>query len=239
MYTVDENFFIYLDLIKRMYKTQQETKEVEVKLEEIYGFEQINFEKVFGKKTYTWREHEKFGYLTFKGERINSHVVFLNNPAAVVRELNKCYHDAKCYEVINGRAEKFKISKNISDAYIGDPEKYKGHTHYIDTHLSIIDVQNGKFVLDTNEHCVTLSKIHIYNNILRWNYKYIYLPTKEEILKCSYDTNLNEIRYSDTGIIETDLYLIFPASIYNGSYKNVKNLAYKLNKITGELTEIK
>lgn len=235
---------------KTYYKIQEEEKQ---KMEERlrkerenykYGFQEIeNFQTIIGKNVLIECTSSKFGYLTYEGNIIdNEHVLELQNVESFLRELNQELNNGKKFRFINVVDVK-PLSQSVKKFYEEHSKtQIKGKTRIISQKCYIFDVQNHKYMFDLDSH---LDHGYIYENILYYKSKYIFIPTNTVVVDTNHayttaQKNKNEnipIVY-DTNHIHTDKYIIFKTSKFEGSFRKTINGAYKLNKITGEFTEI-
>ena len=203
----------------------------------IYGFKPISVEDVYGSHTFTYDDDGVYGYLTFCDSPITTHVIKLYDVQDSLDKLNADYYNGKLYDLYK-RIEILPIvKKDNRKPYVSNESKLKGKTQYIDDFISVLDIQNGKFVIDTDTSiCMNLS---INNKILKNKDKYIFIPTNEVIVDISYKTlDKNGIDFCGYKILNHGNYIIIPANKYNGSFSNKEELVFYLNTTTGTLKEL-
>lgn len=202
----------------------------------IYGFKPISVEDVYGNHTFVY-DDGVYGYLTFCNSTITTHVIKLYDVQDSLDKLNADYYNGKLYDFYK-RIEILPIVKKDNyKPYVSDKSKLKGKTQYIDDFVSVLDIQNGKFVIDLDKSFST--DLQITNKILKNNDKYIFIPTNEVIVDVSYKkSDINVIDFCRYKILNHGNYIIIPAYKYNGSFSNKEELVFYLNTTTGTLKEL-
>lgn len=209
-----------------------------------YGFQEIeNFQTIIGNNVLIERTGSKFGYLTYEGNIIDDeHVLELHDVESFLRELNQELNNGKKFR-FNNVVDVKPLSPIVKEFYEQhSKQKIKGKTKIISQKCYIFDIQNHKYMFKLDSH---LDCGYIYENILYYKSKYIFIPTNTVVVDTNYSystaqKNKNEnipIVY-DTSHIHTDKYIIFKTSKFDGSFRKTINGAYKLNKLTGEFIEI-
>lgn len=225
----------------------KDEQEIQAELEEarkkyVYGFKQVEFDKLFGKNVFDL-DHGYgggcYGYLTFKDEVISDYPIRMgNNIQGFLDNLNYEYNEGKKYR-IQEIQQVFKVNNDDKrKRYVCEKCIENKKKKYIDDVVYVLDIQNGKFVYNTGERSY-ISGMYIYDNILHVDHKYVHIPTGKVVIDTSYmkhDVNVTEIH--DYSTINVNKYIIFRATKFNGSFHNRYEVAVKLNKITGEVTEI-
>lgn len=209
-----------------------------------YGFQEIeDIQSVVGKNVFIECKSSKFGYLTYDGEVIDKNFILeFQNPVFMLDELNN--------ELINNKRFRFitvvditPISDTVKKHYQEyDKDRIKGKTKIISGKRYIFDVQNHKFMFATGSR---FSDGYIFDNILKCDSKYIFIPTNTVVIDTSHSFSVakknkedNKPNIYDSSSIQTDKYLIFKATKWGDTFKERIDTAYKLNKFTGEFTEI-
>ena len=224
----------------------KDDQELQAELEEarkkyVYGFKEVEFDKLFGKNVFDLDHgHVCYGYLTFKNEVISDYPIQMgDNIQGFLDNLNSEYNKGKKYR-IQEIQQVFKVNNDgIRTRYVCEKCIENKKKKYIDDVVYVLDIQNGKFVYNTGERSY-ISGMYIYDNILHFDHKYVHIPTGKTVIDASYygerDVNATEIH--DYSTINVDKYIIFKATKFNGSFHDRYEVAVKLDKITGEVTEI-
>lgn len=246
----DNDFSTFIDpmgLLNRImgeYRVREEqmrqAKLIEARKKYVYGFKEVEFDKLFGKNVFDLDHgHVCYGYLTFKDEVISDYPVQMgNNIQGFLDKLNEEYNEGKKY-----RTQVVQHVFNINNgekkqSYICEKCIESKKKKYIDDVMYVLDIQNGKFVYNTGERSY-ISGMYIYDNIIHFGHKYVHIPTGKVVIDASsmnHDVNATDIH--DYSTINVDKYIIFKATKFNGSFHNRYEVAIKLDKITGEVTEI-
>lgn len=203
-----------------------------------YTFVPLDIEQTFGKNTYTYFDNGSVGYLAFNGNVIKSHIIHCRSVTSFLDTINKAYEDGKAYMFID-RVVHLKINKGDRRPYVSDKAVLKNKTHYLDDLHSILDIQNGKVVIDTNTSLFG-SDYTIKNNIYINKNQYIYIPTNTVVVNTSFDyknTAVGTVYIKDYKQISTDKAIIFCAEKYIERNKHIE-IFVKLNTITGKVEEI-
>lgn len=219
----------------------RQAKLVEARKKYVYGFKEVEFDELFGKNVFDLDHgHVSYGYLTFKDEIISEYPVQMrnNNIQGFLDKLNEEYNEGKAYRIQEVQ-QVFKINNDDTrKRYVCEECIKNKKKKYIDDVVCILDIQNGKFVYNTGERSY-ISGMYIYDNILHYGHKYIYIPTGKLVIDATYmkhDVNNTEIH--DYNTMNVGKYIIFRATKFDGSFHNRYDVPIKLNKITGEVTEI-
>lgn len=218
----------------------RQAKLVEARKKYVYGFKEVEFDELFGENVFDLDHgHVRYGYLTFKDEVISDYPVQMgDNIQGFLDKLNEEYNEGKKYRTQTVQ-QVFKINNTErKHSYVCEKCIENKKKKYIDDVMYVLDIQNGKFVYNTGERSY-ISGMYIYDNIIHFGHKYVHIPTGKVVIDTSYmkhDVNATEIH--DYSTINVDKYIIFKATKFNGSFHNRYEVAVKLNKITGEVTEI-
>jgi predicted RNase H-like nuclease (RuvC/YqgF family) len=151
--------------------------------------------------------------------------------------LNEEYNEGKKYRVEN-IWQVFSVNDDKRKSYVCEKCIENKKKKYISEIEHVLDIQTGEFVYNIGKRS-GVGFPYIYDNIIRFDNKYVHIPTGKTVIDTSYmkhDVNATEIH--DYHIINVDKYIIFSATKFNGSFHNRYEVAVKLNKITGEVTEI-
>ena len=229
--------------LMREYRIREEqehqTKLIEARKKYVYGFKEVEFEKLFGKNVFDLDcGYVCYGYLTFKDKVISDYPVQMsNNIQGFLDKLNEDYNEGKKYRVQHVW-QVFSVNDNNKKSYVCEKcieNKKKKYVNEIDY---VLDIQAGEFVYNTGKRC-GIDTPYIYNNIIYFDHKYVHIPTGKTVIDTSYTKHdVNAISIHDYSTINVDKYIIFKATKFNGSFHNRYDVAVKLNKITGEVTEI-
>lgn len=246
----DNEFSTFIDpmgVLNRMmseYRIREEqtrqAKLVEARKKYVYGFKEVAFDELFGKNVFDLDHgHVTYGYLTFKDEVISDYPVQMgNNIQCFLDKLNEEYNEGKSYRT-QAVQQVFKVNNDDSKKrYVCEKCIESKKKKYIDEVIYILDIQNGKFVYNTGERSY-IGGMYIYDNILHFSHKYIHIPTGKVVIDATYmkhDVNATEIH--DYNTMNVDKYIIFKATKFDGSFHNRYDVAVKLNKLTGEVSEI-
>lgn len=246
----DNDFATFIDpmgVLNRImgeYRVREEqvrqAKLVEARKKYVYGFKEVEFDELFGKNVFDLDHgHVCYGYLTFKDEIISDYPVQMgDNIQGFLDKLNGEYNEGKKYRTQTVQ-QVFKVNNDDNrKRYVCEKCIENKKKKYIDDIVYILDIQNGKFVYNTGERSY-IGGMYIYDNILHYGHKYIHIPTGKVVIDTSYrnhDVNVTEIH--DYSTINVDKYIIFKATKFDGSFHNRYDVAVKLNKLTGEVSEI-
>lgn len=246
----DNDFGTFIDpmgLLNRImgeYRVREEqmrqAKLVEARKKYVYGFKEVEFDELFGKNVFDLDHgHVCYGYLTFKDEVISDYPVQMgDNVQGFLDKLNEEYNEGKKYRT-QAVQQIFKINNTEGkQSYICEKCIESKKKKYIDDVMHVLDIQNGKFVYNTGERSY-ISGMYIYDNIIHIGHKYVHIPTGKVAIDASnMNHDVNAISIHDYSTINVDKYIIFKATKFNGSFHNRYEVAIKLNKTTGEVTEI-
>ena len=218
---------------------ERQAKLIEARKKYVYGFKEVEFEKLFGKNVFDLDHgHVCYGYLTFKDKVISDYPIQLGrNIQGFLDKLNEDYNEGKKYRVQHVW-QVFSVNDDNNKSYVCEKcieNKKKKYVNEID---HVLDIQAGEFVYNIGKRC-GIGTPYIYDNIIHFDHKYVHIPTGKTVIDASYmnhDVNVTEIH--DYSTMNVDKYIIFKATKFNGSFHNRYDVAVKLNKITGEVTEI-
>lgn len=218
---------------------ERQTKLVEARKKYVYGFKEVEFDKLFGKNVYDLDHgYVCYGYLTFKDKVISDYPIQMGeNVQGFLDKLNEDYNEGKKYRV-KRVYQVFSVNDDKKKSYVCKKCIENKKKKYVDEIKYVLDIQAGKFVYNIGK----LSSVgfpYIYDNIIHFDYKYVHIPTGKTVIDTSHmkhDVNATEIH--DYSTINVDKYIIFSATKFNGSFHNRYDVAVKLDKITGEVTEI-
>jgi len=219
---------------------ERQAKLVEARKKYVYGFKEVEFEKLFGKNVFDLDHgYVCYGYLTFKDKVISDYPIQLGrNTQGFLDRLNKDYNEGKKYRVqhvwqvfsVNDDDEKksYVCEKCIENK----KKKYVNEIEYV------LDIQNGEFVYNVGKRS-GIGTPYIYDNIIHFDHKYVHIPTGKTVIDASYlDHEVNATNIHDYSTINVDKYIIFSATKFKCSFHNRYEVAVKLDKSTGEVTEI-
>lgn len=221
-------------------KQERQAKLVEARKKYVYGFKEIEFEKLFGKNVFDLDHgYVCYGYLTFKDKVISDYPIQLGKSIqGFLDKLNEEYNKGKKYRVENVWQVFSVNNDDKKKSYVCEKCIENKKKKYIEETNYVLDIQNGEFVYNTGKRS-GISTSYIYDNIIHFGYKYVHIPTGKTVIDTSYlKHDVNTINIHDYGTINVDKYIIFRATKFNGSFHNRYAVAVKLNKITGEVTEI-
>ena len=205
----------------------------------VYGFKEVEFDELFGKNVFDLDHgHVCYGYLTFKDKVISDYPIQLGrNIQCFLDRLNEEYNEGKKYRVQHVW-QVFSVKDEKRKSYVCEKCIENKKKKYVNEIEHVLDIQAGEFVYNIGKRS-GIDTPYIYDNIIRFDHKYVHIPTGKIVVDASYikhDVNATEIR--DYSTINVDKYIIFSATKFNGSFHNRYDVAIKLNKITGEVTEI-
>jgi len=218
---------------------ERQAKLVEARKKYVYGFKEVEFDELFGKNVFDLdRGYVCYGYLTFKDKVISNHPIQLGKSIqGFLDKLNEDYNEGKKY-----RVEKvwqvFSVNDDKKKSYVCEKCIENKKKKYVSEIEYVLDIQAGEFVYNIGKRS-GIGMPYIYDNIIRFDHKYVHIPTGKTVIDTSYmkhDVNATEIH--DYSTINVDKYIIFSATKFNGSFHNRYEVAVKLDKITGEVTEI-
>ena len=218
---------------------ERQAKLVEARKKYVYGFKEVEFEKLFGKNVFDLDHgYVCYGYLTFKDKVISDYPIQLGrNTQGFLDRLNEDYNEGKKYRVQHVW-QVFKVDDDKKKSYVCEKCIENKKKKYVNEIEYVLDIQNGEFVYNVGKRS-GIGTPYIYGNIIHFDHKYVHIPTGKTVIDASYlDHEVNATNIHDYSTINVDKYIIFSATKFNGSYRNRYEVAVKLDKITGEVTEI-
>lgn len=218
---------------------ERQAKLIEARKKYVYGFKEVEFEKLFGKNVFDLDHgYVCYGYLTFKDKVISDYPIQLGrNIQGFLDKLNEDYNEGKKYRVQHVW-QVFSVSDDEKKSYVCEKCIENKKKKYVNEIEYVLDIQAGEFVYNVGKRS-GIDTPYIYDNIIHFDHKYVHIPTSKTVIDTFYmkhDVNATEIH--DYNTINVDKYIIFSATKFNGSFLNRYDVAVKLNKITGEVTEI-
>lgn len=225
---------------RKIEEQERQAKLVEARKKYVYGFKEVGFEKLFGKNVFDLDHgYVCYGYLTFKDKVISDYPIQLGrNIQGFLDKLNEDYNEGKKYrveriwQVFSVNNDDKKKSYVCEKCIENKKKKYVSEIEYV------LDIQAGEFVYNIGKRS-GIGTPYIYDNIIHFDHKYVHIPTGKTVIDTSYmKHDVNAIEIHDYSTINVEKYIIFTATKFNGSFRNRYNVAVKLNKITGEVTEI-
>lgn len=218
---------------------ERQAKLIKARKKYVYGFKEIEFDKLFGKNVFDLDHgYVYYGYLTFKDKVISDYPIQMgNNIQGFLDKLNEEYNKGKKYRVQH-IWQVFKVDDEKKKSYVCEKCIENKKKKYVNEIEYVLDIQAGEFVYNVGKRS-GIGTPYIYDNIIHFDYKYVHIPTGKTVIDTSYmkhDVNATEIH--DYSTINVDKYIIFSATKFKGSFHNRYEVAIKLNKITGEVTEI-
>lgn len=219
---------------------ERQAKLVEARKNYVYGFKEVEFDKLFGKNVFDLDHgYVCYGYLTFKDKVISDYPIQLGrNIQSFLDGLNKEYNEGKKYrveriwQVFSVNNDDKKKSYVCEKCIENKKKKYVNEIEYV------LDIQAGEFIYNIGKRS-GIGIPYIYDNIIHFDHKYVHIPTGKTVIDASYLTHdVKATNIHDYSTINVDKYIIFSATKFNGSFHNRYEVAVKLNKITGEVTEI-
>ena len=218
---------------------ERQAKLIEARKKYVYGFKEVEFEKLFGKNVFDLdHSYVCYGYLTFKGKIIYDFPIQLGkNIQSFLDKLNEDYNEGKKYRV-ERIWQVFSVNNDQRKSYVCEKCIENKKKKYINGIEHVLDIQAGEFVYNIGKR-TGIGTPYIYDNIIHFDHKYVHIPTSKIVVDASctkHDANAIEIH--DYSTINVDKYIIFCVTKFNGSFHNRCNVAIKLDKITGEVTEI-
>ena len=218
---------------------ERQAKLIEARKKYVYGFKEVEFDELFGKNVFDLDHgHVCYGYLTFKDKVISDYPIQLGrNIQGFLDKLNEDYNEGKKYRVQN-IWQVFSVNDDKKKSYVCEKCIENKKNKYISEIEYVLDIQAGEFVYNIGKRS-GIGTPYIYDNIIHFDHKYVHIPTGKTVIDTSYmkhDVNATEIH--DYSTINVNKYIIFSATKFNGSFHNRYEVAVKLDKITGEVTEI-
>ena len=224
---------------RKIEEQERQAKLVEARKKYVYGFKEVEFEKLFGKNVFDLDHgYVCYGYLTFKDKVISDYPIQLGrNTQGFLDRLNEDYNEGKKYRVQHVW-QVFKVDDDKKKSYVCEKCIENKKKKYVNEIEYVLDIQNGEFVYNVGKRS-GIGTPYIYGNIIHFDHKYVHIPTGKTVIDASYlDHEVNATNIHDYSTINVDKYIIFSATKFNGSYRNRYEVAVKLDKITGEVTEI-
>lgn len=234
-----EMFYQFIEGIRVREEQERQEKLIEARKKYVYGFKEVEFDELFGKDVFDLDHgYVCYGYLTFKDKVISDYPIQLGrNTQGFLDRLNEDYNEGKKY-----RVEKvwqvFSVNDDKKKSYVCEKCIENKKKKYVSEIEHVLDIQTGEFVYNIGKRS-GVGFPYIYDNIIRFDNKYVHIPTGKTVIDTSYmKHDVNTIEIHDYSTINVDKYIIFSATKFNGSFHNRYEVAVKLNKITGEVTEI-
>jgi hypothetical protein len=161
-----------------------------------------------------------------------------NNIQGFLDKLNDEYNEGKKYR-IQEIQQVFKVNNDDKKkSYVCEKCIENKKKKYVNEIEYVLDIQAGEFVYNVGKRS-GIGTPYIYDNIIHFDHKYVHIPTGKVVIDTSYmKHDVNAIEIHDYSTINVDKYIIFSATKFNGSFHNRYEVAVKLDKITGEVTEI-
>jgi hypothetical protein len=218
---------------------ERQVKLVEARKKYVYGFKEVEFDELFGKNVFDLDHgYVCYGYLTFKDKVISDYPIQLGKSIqGFLDKLNEEYNEGKKYRVEHVW-QVFAVNDDKKKSYVCEKCIENKKKKYINEIEYVLDIQAGEFVYNIGKRS-SVGMPYIYDNIIRFDHKYVHIPTGKTVIDTScikHDVNATEIH--DYSTINVDKYIIFSATKFKGSFHNRYDVAVKLDKITGEVTEI-
>lgn len=235
-----EMFYQFIEGIRVREEQERQEKLIEARKKYVYGFKEVEFDELFGKNVFDLDHgYVCYGYLTFKGKVIFDYPIQLGrNIQGFLDKLNEDYNEGKKYRVEHVWQVFSVNNDDKKKSYVCEKCIENKKKKYVSEIEHVLDIQTGEFVYNIGKRS-GVSFPYIYDNIIRFDNKYVHIPTGKTVIDTSYmehDVNATEIH--DYSTINVDKYIIFSATKFNGSFHNRYEVAVKLDKITGEVTEI-
>lgn len=225
---------------RKIEEQERQAKLVEARKKYVYGFKEVEFDELFGKNVYDLDHgYVCYGYLTFKDKVISDYPVQLGKSIqGFLDKLNEDYNEGKKYRV-ERIWQVFSVNNDDKKkSYVCEKCIENKKKKYIDDVEYVLDIQAGEFVYKIGERA-GIGFPYIYDNIIHFDHKYVHIPTGKTVIDTSYmKHDVNAIEIHDYSTMNVDKYIIFTATKFNGSFHNRYNVAVKLDKSTGEVTEI-
>ena len=219
---------------------ERQAKLVEARKKYVYGFKEVEFEKLFGKNVFDLDHgYVCYGYLTFKDKVISDYPIQLGrNTQGFLDKLNADYNEGKKYRVQHVWQVFSVNNDDTRKSYVCEKCIENKKKKYVNEIEYVLDIQAGEFVYKIGERA-GIGFPYIYDNIIHFDHKYVHIPTGKTVIDTSYmKHDVNAIEIHDYSTMNVDKYIIFTATKFNGSFHNRYNVAVKLDKSTGEVTEI-
>lgn len=219
---------------------ERQAKLIEARKKYVYGFKEVEFDELFGKNVFDLDHgYVCYGYLTFKDKVISDYPIQLGrNIQGFLDKLNEDYNEGKKYrvekvwQVFSVNNDDKKKSYVCEKCIENKKKKYVSEIEYV------LDIQAGEFVYNVGKRS-GIGTPYIYDNIIHFDHKYVHIPTGKTVIDTYYmKHDVNTIEIHDYSTINVKKHIIFSATKFNGSYHNRYEVAVKLDKITGEVTEI-
>jgi hypothetical protein len=219
---------------------ERQAKLVEARKKYVYGFKEVEFEKLFGKNVFDLDHgYVCYGYLTFKDKVISDYPIQLGKSIqGFLDRLNEDYNNGKKYRVQHVWQVFSVNNDDKKKSYVCEKCIENKKKKYINDIEYVLDIQAGEFVYKIGERS-GIGTPYIYDNIIHFDHKYVHIPTGKTVIDASYlDHEVNATNIHDYSTINVDKYIIFSATKFKCSFHNRYEVAVKLDKITGEVTEI-
>jgi hypothetical protein len=219
---------------------ERQAKLVEARKKYVYGFKEVEFEKLFGKNVFDLDHgYVCYGYLTFKDKVISDYPIQLGKSIqGFLDRLNEDYNNGKKYRVQHVWQVFSVNNDDKKKSYVCEQCIENKKKKYINDIEYVLDIQAGEFVYKIGERS-GIGTPYIYDNIIHFDHKYVHIPTGKTVIDASYlDHEVNATNIHDYSTINVDKYIIFSATKFKCSFHNRYEVAVKLDKITGEVTEI-
>ena len=218
---------------------ERQAKLIEARKKYVYGFKEVEFDEIFGKNVFDLDHgYVCYGYLTFKDKVISDYPIQLGRDIqGFLDKLNEDYNKGKKYRVQHVW-QVFSVNDDKKKSYVCEKCIENKKKKYVNEIEYVLDIQTGEFVYNVGKRS-GVGTPYIYDNIIHFDHKYVHIPTGKTVIDASYmkhDVNATEIH--DYSTINVNKYIIFTATKFNGSFQNRYDVAVKLDKITGEVTEI-
>lgn len=218
---------------------ERQTKLIKARKKYVYGFKEVEFDKLFGKNVFDLDHgYVCYGYLTFKDKVISDYPIQLGrNIQGFLDKLNEDYNEGKKYRVQH-IWQVFKVDDDKNKSYVCEKCIENKKKKYVNEIEYVLDIQAGEFVYNVGKRS-GVGIPYIYDNIIHFDHKYVHIPTGKTVIDTSYmKHDVNTIEIHDYSTINVKKHIIFKATKFNGSFHNRYEVAVKLDKITGEVTEI-
>lgn len=218
---------------------ERQAKLIEARKKYVYGFKEVEFDELFGKNVFDLDHgHVCYGYLTFKDKVISDYPIQLGrNIQGFLDKLNEEYNDGKKYRVQH-IWQVFSVNDDKKKSYVCEKCIENKKNKYVSEIEYVLDIQAGEFVYNIGKRS-GIGTPYIYDNIIHFDHKYVHIPTGKTVIDTSYmKHDVNTIEIHDYSTINVKKHIIFSATKFNGSFHNRYKVAVKLDKITGEVTEI-
>lgn len=235
-----EMFYQFIEGIRIREEQERQGKLIEARKKYVYGFKEVEFDKLFGKNVFDLDHgYVCYGYLTFKGKVIFDYPIQLGrNIQGFLDKLNEDYNEGKKYRVEHVWQVFSVNNDDKKKSYVCEKCIENKKKKYVSEIEHVLDIQAGEFVYNVGKR-LGIGTPYIYDNIIHFDHKYVHIPTGKTVIDTYYmKHDVNAIEIHDYSTINVKKHIIFSATKFNGSFHNRYEVAVKLNKITGEVTEI-